>query len=193
MRGWPLLVLLLTTSVACSPLDRCHSSCDGCCDARGTCRTNQAWACGKAGGDCRACAPGQTCNGSCVGDRVPDRLSLQSNNTFIPRSAQAFRVATPRLDATNFIALSNADHDVCRDPYVAPDPGERVIIFSEFNGMVDGVVLVTPEGDGGVRRFSFTSAAGMSFGADLARADMNLNERGIVLVGSVEAPYCGTF
>ncbi|MFT3713079.1 MAG: hypothetical protein QM817_35950 [Archangium sp.] len=157
------------------------------------CQTNQPWACGKAGGACRACAPGQSCDGTCVGDRANERILVQGNNAFIPLSAQAYRVTRPRPEATNFIALSNVEHDTCRDPFSAPAAGERVFIFSELNGTVDAVVLVSPGADGGVRRDVFNNSSGTSFGQGFARADISVSQRGIVLVGTIEAPYCGDF
>ncbi|MBL8913559.1 MAG: hypothetical protein JNM17_22860 [Archangium sp.] len=189
-----LILLFLVASVsACSQVDTCPTTCDGCCDARGFCRTDQAWACGKEGAKCTACEPGQRCqSGECFGASRPDRIEVVGSNSFAPLSAQAFRATGNDPRVRDFIAVSTITRQKCRDPYAFPAPDERVLIFSEQNGVVDPIALLSPA-DGGVRHESIAGNQGMSFGTDFARVDFDIANTRVVLNGTIEAPFCGQF
>lgn len=124
--------------------------------------------------------------------RRADRLTVAGTNAFVPLSAQAFRVSGNDARVQNFIAVSTITREKCRDPYGVPPAEERVLMFSQPNGVVDAIALLTPI-DGGVRHEAIVGTQGMAFGIDFARVDFDIANARVVLNGTIEAPYCGEF
>ena len=186
------MVALAVVTLACSRVDACRLSCKGCCDARGGCQQGQPWACGAEGSVCTACEPGQACSGgACVGAGRADLIEVLGTNNFVPRSAQAFRVTRDTREVTSFIAVSSIERPTCRDPYALP-VGEVVLLFSEPNGTVDPIALLTPF-DGGVRHDQINGSQGIGFGTDFARVDFDIRTSQLMLNGTIEAPLCGEY
>ncbi|MDP3236127.1 MAG: hypothetical protein Q8N26_25285 [Myxococcales bacterium] len=63
-----LLVVSSLFVLACSGTAPCSTTCTGCCDARGQCKTlTDSSSCGRAGAACTSCSIGQSCvSGACM-------------------------------------------------------------------------------------------------------------------------------